>query len=101
MKIALKGFSTLLVGALVITTPQAEALDPTSAASVFSKMASSSNLKNPSVVLVDATTGEFIFQSNANSPRKPASVLKILSATAVIKYLDLEQRYETKVFSGV
>ena len=101
MKIALKGFSTLLVGALVITTPQAEALDPTSAASIFSRVASSSNLKDPSVVLVDATTGEFIFQSNADSPRKPASVLKILSATAVIKYLDLEQRYETKVFSGV
>ena len=100
MKFSIKGFSCLLSAALLIGAPEASALDPASAVGIFSKVASASNLRDPSVALIDASTGEFIFESNSNSGRKPASILKILSATAAIKYLDSEQRFETKVFSS-
>lgn len=100
MKFSIKGFSCLLSAALLIGAPEANALDPASAVGIFSKVASASNLRDPSVALIDASTGEFIFESNSNSGRKPASILKILSATAAIKYLDSEQRFETKVFSS-
>jgi D-alanyl-D-alanine carboxypeptidase len=100
MKFSIKGLSCLLSAALLIGAPEASALDPASAVGIFSKVASASNLRDPSVALIDASTGEFIFESNSNSGRKPASILKILSATAAIKYLDSEQRFETKVFSS-
>jgi D-alanyl-D-alanine carboxypeptidase len=100
MKFYIKGFSCLLAVALLSGTSEAQALDPASAVGVFSSVANASTLRDPSVALIDASTGEFIFEANSNSPRKPASVLKILSATAAIKYLDSEQRFETKVFSS-
>jgi D-alanyl-D-alanine carboxypeptidase/D-alanyl-D-alanine-endopeptidase (penicillin-binding protein 4) len=100
MESFIKSFACFLSVALLIGAPEASALDPTSAVSVFSQVANAATLKDPSVALVDASTGEFIFEANSNSPRKPASVLKILSAVAAIKYLDSEQRFETKVLSS-
>lgn len=101
MKNMKKSLPCLLLVSLLFSVPQAEALDPATAVSVFSNVANASTLHDPSVALIDASTGEFIFEANSNSPRKPASVLKILSATAAIKYLDSQQRFETKVFSGI
>ena len=100
MKSSIKSFACLLSFTLLIGAPEASALDPASAVSVFSQVANAATLKDPSVALVDASTGEFIFEANSNSPRKPASVLKILSAVAAIKYLDSDQRFETKVLSS-
>jgi D-alanyl-D-alanine carboxypeptidase len=61
---------------------QADALDPNSVAAIFERLCSNSELANPSVFVIDEKTGEVVFEKNPTSPRKPASVLKLLSATA-------------------
>ena len=45
-------------------------------------------------------TGETIFENSANSLRKPASLLKILSATALLTYLTPDHRFTTEISTG-
>ena len=92
-------FTALLTGALV-ATPSAEAVDPVLAAGVFSRLAVAPELSNPSVALLDVSTGEIVFESNAYSQRKPASTMKLLSAVATMKYLDPAYVYPTSVSLG-
>ena len=79
---------------------QASALDPNSVASIFERLCSNSELANPSVVVIDQKTGQVVFEKNAMSPRKPASVLKLLSATAAYTYLQPTQRFTTSAWVG-
>lgn len=79
---------------------QADALDPNSVASIFERLCSNSELANPSVFVIDEKTGEVVFEKNATSPRKPASVLKLLSATAAYTYLQPTQRFTTSAWIG-
>ena len=79
---------------------QASALDPNSVASIFERLCSNSELANPSVVVIDQKTGQVVFEKNAMSPRKPASVLKLLSATAAYTYLQPTQRFSTSAWVG-
>jgi len=79
---------------------QASALDPNSVASIFERLSSNSELANPSVVVIDQKTGQVVFEKNAMSPRKPASVLKLLSATAAYTYLQPTQRFTTSAWVG-
>ena len=79
---------------------QASALDPNSVASIFERVCSNSELANPSVVVIDQKTGQVVFEKNAMSPRKPASVLKLLSATAAYTYLQPTQRFTTSAWVG-
>lgn len=90
--------ATLL--AALSLNPIASAFDPTSAASVFTRLAAAPELRNPSVSLIDVSTGEIIFESNANSQRKPASVMKLLAAVSTLKYLDPEKVFTTSVSLG-
>ena len=77
-------------------TPSASAFDPISAASVFSRLAVEPELSNPSVSLIDVSTGEIVFESNAFSQRKPASTMKILAAAATLKHLQPDQVFTTR-----
>jgi serine-type D-Ala-D-Ala carboxypeptidase/endopeptidase (penicillin-binding protein 4) len=79
---------------------QASALDPTSVASIFERLCSNAELADPSVVVIDQTTGQVVYEKNAMSPRKPASVLKLLSATAAYTYLQPTQRFTTSAWVG-
>ena len=81
-------------------TPSASAFDPISAASVFSRLAVEPELSNPSVSLIDVSTGEIVFESNAFSQRKPASTMKILAAAATLKHLQPDQVFTTRVSLG-
>jgi D-alanyl-D-alanine carboxypeptidase len=54
-------------------------------------------LSDPSVSLIDVSTGEVVFESNAFSQRKPASTMKILAAAASLKHLQPEQVFTTRV----
>jgi len=91
--------ATLLSGAL-FALPSAQAFDPISAANVFSRLAVAPELRNPSVALLDVSTGEIVFESNAYSQRKPASTMKLLSAVATMKYLNPTQVFSTSVSLG-
>jgi len=79
---------------------EASALDPNSVALIFERLSSNSELANPSVVVIDQKTGQVVFEKNAMSPRKPASVLKLLSATAAYTYLQPTQRFTTSAWIG-
>jgi D-alanyl-D-alanine carboxypeptidase len=92
--------SALLTAAVLALTPSASAFDPTSAASVFSRLAVEPELSNPSVSLIDVSTGEIVFESNAFSQRKPASTMKILAAAATLKHLQPDQVFTTRVSLG-
>jgi D-alanyl-D-alanine carboxypeptidase/D-alanyl-D-alanine-endopeptidase (penicillin-binding protein 4) len=85
----------------IFSTPQASALDNPSIASLFSRLTSGSVLADPSVMLIDQKTGEVVFEKNAQSLRKPASVLKLYSATAALTYLQPTQRFTTSAWVGV
>ncbi len=94
------GLSAAIVAASIFTTSSASAFDPQSAANVFKKMAAAPSLNNPSVSLIDVSTGEIVFESNANSQRKPASLMKLLSAAATLRYLDSATVFATSVSLG-
>ena len=79
---------------------EANALDHNSVASIFSRMASDKSLSNPAIVVMDKKTGEVVFEKNSTSPRKPASVLKLLSAAAAFSYLEPTHRFTTSLWVG-
>jgi D-alanyl-D-alanine carboxypeptidase/D-alanyl-D-alanine-endopeptidase (penicillin-binding protein 4) len=78
------------------TTP-VSAFDPLRATTVFTNLAADPKLKNPSVILIDASTGEQLFESNGYAMRKPASTLKLLAGVSVAQYLDPEMRFQTSL----
>ncbi|CAB4995542.1 MAG: hypothetical protein F2885_02265 [Actinobacteria bacterium] len=80
---------------------QASALDPINVAATFERLTASSALANPSVVVIDQLTGQVVFEKSAYSQRKPASVLKIYSATAALTYMQPTQSFTTSAWVGV
>ena len=81
--------------------PAQAILSPSTIPSVFSEMLLSPILANPSMILVDAQSGEVIYEKNANSPRKPASTLKIFSAAVTLRYLNPIEVFPTSVSLGI
>jgi len=96
----LLGFGAALLSASLLANPSASAFDPVSAANVFARLAAEPEMGNPSVSLLDLSTGEIVFESNAFSQRKPASTIKLLSAVATLKYLNPSQVFTTTVSLG-
>ena len=43
----------------------------------------------PSAILIDAATGEILYEKNAHTPMYPASTTKIMTAILTIESLDL------------
>lgn len=87
--------SALTLG--VIFSAPVLAFDPLRATTVFTNLAADPKLKNPSVILFDASTGEQLFESNGYAMRKPASTLKLLAGVSVAQYLDPAMRFQTSL----
>lgn len=84
--------------AVILSTSHAHAaLAPESIPPVFEELMKNPTLANPAMVVIDGSTGSVIYQHNAFSQRKPASVMKILSAGVTIEYLDLQSSFNTTV----
>jgi D-alanyl-D-alanine carboxypeptidase/D-alanyl-D-alanine-endopeptidase (penicillin-binding protein 4) len=81
----------------VIFSAPVSAFDPLRATTVFTNLAADPKLKNPSVILFDASTGVQLFESNGYAMRKPASTLKLLAGVSVAQYLDPEMRFQTSL----
>ena len=94
-KIASAVIAALTLGALLCAPVLA--FDPLRATTVFTNLAADPKLKNPSVILIDASTGEQLFSSNSYAMRKPASTLKLLAGVSVAQYLDPEMRFQTSL----
>ena len=92
---------SLLVGLLVLPQPTSFAADSIAITSAFSQLVSTPALADPSVIVLDEITGEVLYESNANSPRKPASVIKLISATAAYTYLSPTDSYTTTLWEAV
>ena len=91
----------LLVIAMGLSlVPASAVLSATSIPAVFSQLLKVPTLSNPAMILIDETTGEVVYERNSYSQRKPASVMKILSATAALEYLDPQKGFETNIFLG-
>ena len=93
--------ATLLVVATVFTaTPANAVLSPESIPAAFEQLLHSPVLANPAMILIDGTTGAVIYEKNANSQRKPASVMKILSGASALEYLNPSSSFLTTVSLG-
>lgn len=79
----------------------ASALDPINVAATFERLTAGSALANPSIIVIDPLTGAVVYEKNSYSQRKPASVLKIYSATAALTYMQPTQRFTTSAWVGV
>ena len=100
----LRPLGFLLALALVISATPAQALEklaPSAIPKVFQSLSNSKFLADPSMIVVDAMTGEVIFERNSTQARKPASVIKLLSATSVLSYIDSQKVFNTNIYKGV
>jgi len=99
---SLASVSLVLVALTAVTIPSAPAALKSSIISpILKSAASSKTLANPGMILLDPITGETIFENSANSLRMPASLLKLLSATALFTYLTPEHRFATEILTSV
>lgn len=79
----------------------AGAADSISISRAFAQLTAIPTLADPSVIVLDEKTGAVVYQSNANSPRKPASVIKLVSAAAAYTYLAPNDSFTTSLWSDV
>jgi D-alanyl-D-alanine carboxypeptidase len=91
----------LILGASVIPLSSSSAADTSEIASAFNALVKNRNLANPAVIVVDEKTGEVVFEKNSYQTRKPASVIKLLSATAAYTYMNPNDSYTTSLWEGV
>lgn len=89
----------LLATPTLLPTP-AQGLDPKSVASVFNRFIEDERLANPSVVVIDRETNEIVFEKNANSLRKPASLQKIFTGVAAVNHLEIDKVFTTSLWVG-
>ena len=90
----------LLAGLLLAPENPATAVDAVAITSAFSQLTSVPALAEPSVIVLDEVTGDVVYESNAQSPRKPASVIKLVSAAAAYTYLSPTDSFTTSMWSG-
>ena len=100
MKKIIAVFACLLLSLATFGQNPASALDPNSVATVFSKLTASKELANPSVVVIDEQSGEIVFEKNAHSLRKPASLQKLFTAVAAVENFPMDKQFETSVWVG-
>jgi len=100
----LRPLGILLAFALALSAAPAQAigkLAPTAIPAVFQTLSNSKFLADPSMILVDTMTGEVVFERNSTQARKPASVIKLLSTTSVLSYLDGQKVFNTNIYKGI
>lgn len=89
-------FAVALVTILSISTANS-ALTPEALPRVIDQLISIKTLGNPAMLMIDGKTGETVFEKNADVPRKPASVMKLLAGVSTLEYLDPESVFSTTI----
>jgi D-alanyl-D-alanine carboxypeptidase/D-alanyl-D-alanine-endopeptidase (penicillin-binding protein 4) len=92
---------SLLAGLLLVPQSAAVAADSVAISSAFSQLTSIPTLADPSVIVLDEVTGEVVYEANSTSPRKPASVIKLLSAAAAYTYLSPSDSFTTSMWTAI
>ncbi|CAN2226992.1 Peptidase S13, D-Ala-D-Ala carboxypeptidase C [Candidatus Nanopelagicaceae bacterium] len=91
----------LLAGLLLAPQNSAQAVDSLGISAAFSQLTTIPTMADPSVIVLDEVTGEVIYEANANSPRKPASVIKLVSAAAAYTYMSPSDSFTTSLWTGI
>lgn len=84
-----------------MTSGAPAALKSSTISPILKSAANSKTLAYPGMMLVDPATGESIFEYSADSLRMPASLLKIISAVALLDYVEPDFRFTTEILTGV
>jgi D-alanyl-D-alanine carboxypeptidase len=93
--------SVILVALTATTTSGAPAaLKSSTISPILKSAANSKTLAYPGMMLVDPATGESVFEYSADSLRMPASLLKIISAVALLDYVAPDFRFTTEILTG-
>ena len=90
----------LLALTAAMTSGAPAALKSSTISPILKSAASSKTLANPGLILVDPVSGETIYENDADTLRKPASLLKIISAVALLDYVDPDFRFTTEILTG-
>jgi len=64
----------------------------------FFKYLGSKYLANPGVILIDGSSNEVVYESGSDKPRTPASVLKVISTSAMALTLDSATVFKTGLY---
>lgn len=83
-----------------MTSGAPAALKSSTISPILKSAANSKTLAYPGMMLVDPSTGESIFEFSADSLRMPASLLKIISAVALLDYVEPDFRFTTEILTG-
>ena len=97
-------FLSLTCAAALITSGASFASTVTSQSSIaklFSQVSTSVSLASPALILMDKKTGEIIYEKDAASSRKPASILKILSTSVALQYLEPSSKFVTRAYLSI
>ena len=99
--LSLASIGVILVALTATMTSGAPAaLKSSTISPILKSAASSKTLAHPGMILLDPETGKSIFEYSANSLRMPASLLKILSAAALLDYVSPDFRFTTEILTG-
>jgi serine-type D-Ala-D-Ala carboxypeptidase/endopeptidase (penicillin-binding protein 4) len=102
----LRPLSIASIGVILIaltatmTSGAPAALKSSTISPILKSAANSKTLAYPGMMLVDPSTGESIFEYSADSLRMPASLLKIISAVALLDYVEPDFRFTTEILTG-
>ena len=83
-----------------MTSGAPAALKSSTISPILKSAANSKTLAYPGMMLVDPSTGESIFEYSADSLRMPASLLKIISAVALLDYVEPDFRFTTEILTS-
>jgi serine-type D-Ala-D-Ala carboxypeptidase/endopeptidase (penicillin-binding protein 4) len=101
MRTRITTIACLLAGVLAFSHSGAYAADSAAITRVFSQLSTTSSLADPSVIVMDEKTGSVLYESNSDSPRKPASVIKLISAASAYTYLSPSDSFSTTLYTGI
>ena len=95
--LSLKRIFAITLALILSISPAEAALGPESIPAVFDELLKIPTLSNPAMIVIDATAGQVIYERNIYSQRKPASVMKVLSAAVTIDHLNSDTVFNTTV----
>jgi D-alanyl-D-alanine carboxypeptidase len=85
----------LIVVAISLSFAPAQALHS------LDKYVSAKQLASPGLLVVNPLDQSILAQNKPDTPRIPASVLKLISTTTALYFLGPDKRYETKIFKTI
>jgi D-alanyl-D-alanine carboxypeptidase len=88
---------TIVLATIFSVLPAHAVLSPESIPAAFDELLKNQTLSNPAMIVIDGNTGAIVYEKNAYSQRKPASVMKLLTGAVVIEHLDPQATFGTTV----